>query len=629
MGRHKKISEVYVQRLFARLRSVRPHALRLYDTSAWVFGYFSMAWLQDVVGYSTSAQLLPALVTGLVCGLAFVVLGALFRLHEGRSPVGSFADAVLVTLLSTLVSLAALAVSFYTLDIRISVAVTGPMCALAALLGGRASYRVFRDWVLSRGLGELRVERMPVVVIGAGNGATQLVRDMVRDPACKWLPVALVDDDPYKRHRRLNGVPVVGPTRDLEKVADRHHARTAILAIPSASADLVVRFNTRARLASLDLKVLPSVNDLSNPSHVQIEDVRDIEVSDFLGRQPLETDVAEIAGYLTGRRVLVTGAGGSIGSELCRQISRFEPAELIMVDRDESGLHAVQLSIQGRALLDSGDIELGDIRDERMVLDLFERRLPDVVFHAAALKHLPLLELAPGEAVKTNVWGTQTVLNAAVATGVERFVNISTDKAADPSSVLGHSKRLAEGLTSAAARESDGRFMSVRFGNVLGSRGSVLTTFTAQIARGGPVTVTDPKVTRYFMTIGEAVQLVIQAGAIGGKGNVLVLDMGEPVAIAAMAQQLIDLAGKPIDIVHTGLRPGEKLHEQLFSTGELDHRPHHPLISHADVPPFAPSDAARLTPYGKPEEIRRLLVEGSLSMARDLARTDATMQRRE
>jgi FlaA1/EpsC-like NDP-sugar epimerase len=216
-----------------------------------------------------------------------------------------------------------------------------------------------------------------------------------------------------------------------------------------------------------------------------------------------------------------------------------------------------------------------------------------------------------------------------VATGVERFVNISTDKAADPCSVLGHSKRLAEGLTSAAAAEAGGRYMSVRFGNVLGSRGSVLTTFTAQIARGGPVTVTDPDVTRYFMTIGEAVQLVIQAGAIGGNGNVLVLDMGQPVAISAMAQQLIELAGKPIDIVHTGLREGEKLHEQLFSTGEVDRRPHHPLVAHAHVPPFAPSDAARLTPYGTADEIRRLLVEGTNSMARGLERGDVTARGRE
>jgi FlaA1/EpsC-like NDP-sugar epimerase len=618
-----------LQALLAHLRSVRPFLQRFYDLGAWVLGYFSMAWLQVLVGYSTTAQLRPALITGLSCGLVFLLLAAPLRLHEGRSPVGSFADAVLTSLLAGFISLVALVVSAYTQDVRLSVAVTGPMCVFVLLLGGRAVYRVFRDWARFRVVGARRAEREPVVVIGAGDGAAQLVSDMVRDPSSKWVPVALLDDDPYKRHRRLNGVPVVGSTGDLEKVAVRHDVRTVILAIPSASAEVVRQFNARAQHASLELKVVPNVNDLSNPAHVQIKDVRDIEVSDFLGRQPLETDVAEIAGYLTSRRVLVTGAGGSIGSELCRQIARFAPAELIMLDRDESALHAVQLSMEGRALLDSGDMELADIRDERMILDLFERRRPQVVFHAAALKHLPLLEVAPGEAVKTNVWGTQTVLDAAVATGVERFVNVSTDKAADPCSVLGHSKRLAEGLTSAAAQETEGRFMSVRFGNVLGSRGSVLTTFTAQIARGGPVTITHPDVTRYFMTIGEAVQLVIQAGAIGGDGNALVLDMGEPVAIAAMAQQLIELAGKPIDVVHTGLRQGEKLHEQLFSTGEVDTRPLHPLIAHTYVPPFEASDAARLTPYGKPDEIRRLLVEGTRGMERDLVRGNVAVQGRD
>ena len=357
-----------------------------------------------------------------------------------------------------------------------------------------------------------------------------------------------------------------------------------------------------ANRGGMDLKVVPSVNNLSNPAQVQIEDVRDIEVTDFLGRQPIETDVDAIASYLTGKRVLVTGAGGSIGSELCRQIAKFGPSELIMLDRDESALHAVQLSIHGRALLDSDDTELGDIRDVRFVRELFARRAPHVVFHAAALKHLPLLETSPGEAVKTNVWGTQAVLDAATDAGVERFVNVSTDKAANPCSVLGYSKRLAEGLTSAAARQATGSFMSVRFGNVLGSRGSVLTTFTAQIAKGGPVTVTDPRVTRYFMTIREAVQLVIQAGAFGTNGDVLVLDMGEPIAIQTVAEQLIDLSGKPVEIVYTGLREGEKMHEELFGDDEDDVRPQHPLISHAPVPEYLPPLAQRLDPYDRPDD---------------------------
>lgn len=614
--------------MFALMRLTRPLLQRLFDLGAWVFGYFSMAYLQLAVGYSTSAQLRPALFVGLACGIAFLVLAAPWRLHEGRSPIGSFDDVMLVAFLGGFIAVVTLFLTRYTHVMRLSVAVTGPMSVFVVLLGTRAMYRALRDWALTRQADGGRVERKPVIIVGAGNGAAQLVNDMVRDPSCVWQPVALVDDDPYKRHRRLTGVPVRGTTRDLEKLAHFYDAKTVILAIPSASAMDMRRFNARAKRASLELKVLPSVKDLGNPSHVQIEDVRDIDVSDFLGRQPVETDVSAIAGYLTGRRVLVTGAGGSIGSELCRQIAQYDPAELIMFDRDESALHAVQLSLSGRALLDSDDTELGDIRDERCVMDLFERRRPHVVFHAAALKHLPLLESAPGEAVKTNVWGTHNVLNASVATSVERFVNVSTDKAADPISVLGHSKRLAEGLTSSAAKETAGRFMSVRFGNVLGSRGSVLTTFTAQIARGGPVTVTDPGVTRYFMTIGEAVQLVIQAGAIGSEGNVLVLDMGEPVAIVDVAHQLIDLAGKPVEVIYTGLRDGEKLHERLFSSGEVDRRPFHPLISHVHVPAFAPSDAARLSPYGQRAEVIALLEECSAGMAMELERGSAPRQRR-
>ncbi len=496
--------------------------------------------------------------------------------------------------------------------VRISVMVTAPIVAFVLVMGIRAAYRLVRDWVDLRAPGD-RSTREPVVVIGAGHGADQLITAMIRDPECPWRPVALVDDDPYKRHRRLGGVPVAGGTADFTKVSEKYGATTAILAIPSASVDMVRQFNRDANRAGLDLKVLPSVNNLSNPARVQIEDVRDIEVTDFLGRKPIETDVDIIANYLTNKRVLVTGAGGSIGSELCRQLARFGPAELIMLDRDESALHAVQLSIQGRALLDSGDIELGDIRDSRYVREMFARRAPHVVFHAAALKHLPLLEAAPGEAIKTNVWGTQAVIEAAIEAGVERFVNVSTDKAANPCSVLGYSKRLAEGLTSAAAKQADGLFMSVRFGNVLGSRGSVLTTFTSQIARGGPVTVTDPRVTRYFMTIREAVQLVIQAGALGSAGDVLVLDMGEPIAIKAVAEQLIDLSGKPVEIEYTGLREGEKMHEELFGDEEEDVRPQHPLISHAPVPDYAPALAQRLNAYDAPSAITESLAKACLA----------------
>jgi FlaA1/EpsC-like NDP-sugar epimerase len=299
--------------------------------------------------------------------------------------------------------------------------------------------------------------------------------------------------------------------------------------------------------------------------------------------------------------VLVTGAGGSIGSELCRQIHRFGPAELMMLDRDETALQAVQLSIDPRASLDDPSVILTDLRDTPRVRALFHERRPQVVFHAAALKHLPLLQRYPGEAVKTNILGTLAVLDAAGS--VERFVNISTHKAANPVSVLGLSKRITERITAHAARHRPGTFLSVRFGNVLGSRGSVFTTFSAQIASGGPITVTDPDVTRYFMTIQEAVQLVIQAAAIGADGEALVLEMGRPVRIAEVARQMAELAPEPVEIRFTGLRPGEKRHEDLFGAGEVDRRPIHPLIAHVEVPPLDPARVRQLAADADPDAV--------------------------
>jgi FlaA1/EpsC-like NDP-sugar epimerase/dTDP-4-amino-4,6-dideoxygalactose transaminase len=328
--------------------------------------------------------------------------------------------------------------------------------------------------------------------------------------------------------------------------------------------------------------------------------------SDLLGRSEVDTDVGAVARHLADQRVLVTGAGGSIGSELCRQLWRLGVRQLVMLDRDESGLHAVQLSVQGSALLDSHDVVVCDIRDAEAVAEVFAHHRPDVVFHAAALKHLPLLEMYPGEAVKTNVLGTRNVLAAAAAVGVRRFVNISTDKAADPVSVLGYTKRIGERITARFARDRDGTYLSVRFGNVLGSRGSVLTSFKAQAESGGPLTVTHPDVTRYFMTVEEAVQLVLQAGIIGAPGEVLVLDMGTPVRIADVARRLA-VGPSPVEVVYTGLRPGEKLHEVLFGEGEQDHRPLHPLISHTPAPPL-PLDAIDGL-HGDPEQLRAALRE--------------------
>jgi FlaA1/EpsC-like NDP-sugar epimerase len=292
---------------------------------------------------------------------------------------------------------------------------------------------------------------------------------------------------------------------------------------------------------------------------------------------------------------------------LCRQLYRFGPAELVMLDRDESALHEIQLALHGRALLDSDETVLADIRDPRRIHEVFQRFRPQIVFHAAALKHLPLLERYPAEAAKTNVWGTQHVLQAAAACGTATFVNISTDKAADPVSILGYSKRIAERLTADMARCAGGSYLSVRFGNVLGSRGSVLGALSAQVAAGGPLTVTHPDVTRYFMTADEAVQLVLQAAVIGGSGEVLVLDMGEPVRIADIARRLSARSPDPVDIVFTGLRPGEKLTEDLFGQGEVGDRTRHPLIRHVPVAPLSPELLAGLDPHGHGEALRRAL----------------------
>ena len=432
-----------------------------------------------------------------------------------------------------------------------------------------------------------------ILVYGAGEGGIQMVNTLLRNPQSPYLPVGFLDDNPDTHRLSISGVPVLGGRDQLSQARTRTGATTLLIAIPSADSALIGDISARARELSMDVKVLPAVQNL-NERPLDTSDIRDLTDEDLLGRRKVVIDLQQISDYLVNRRVLVTGAGGSIGSELCRQLARFNPAELIMLDRDESALHEVQLSIHGRALLDTPQTVLADLRDEATINHIFDTRKPEVVFHAAALKHLPLLERYPLEAYQTNVLGTLTLLNAAQRTGVGVFVNISTDKAANPISVLGYSKRIAERVTAAVGQSAkSGKYMSVRFGNVLGSRGSVLMSFRDQIAKGGPLTVTHRGVTRYFMTISEAVQLVIQAGAIGSSGEALVLDMGTPVSIYDVAKQLVTNSGKPVEIEIVGLRAGEKVHEELFGDGEIDTRPRHPLISHV---PVESVDLGLLTP---------------------------------
>ena len=531
------------------------------------------------------------------------VTGYIVGIYRRRWRYGSF-DEVQGLILSALITTIILwVIRFFDTSVDAfprSAIVAGGILGLFFTAASRYSWRLIREQ-LRRPSAQNSTK---LLIYGAGEGGIQIVNTMLRNPSSQYLPVAFLDDNTKTHRLRISGVPVLGGRNEIAKVAQRTGASALLIAIPSADSTVVNEIVEIARNSKLNVKILPVVQSLDD-RQVDAADIRDLTDEDLLGRRRVKIDLDEISQYLVNRRVLVTGAGGSIGSELCRQLVRFNPSEIIMLDRDESALHEVQLSIYGRALLDTPQTVLADLRDERAINEIFDSRKPQVVFHAAALKHLPLLERYPHEAYQTNVLGTATVLNAAQRTGVEVFVNISTDKAANPISVLGFSKKIAERLTAdLASRTNQGKYISVRFGNVLGSRGSVLMSFRDQIAKGGPVTVTHRGVTRYFMTISEAVQLVVQAGAIGRTGEVLVLDMGKPVNIHDVAEQLVKNSGKPIKIEVVGLRVGEKVHEELFAEGETDERPRHPLISHVAAKPI---NQASLTK--NPNNSRELMIK--------------------
>lgn len=557
--------------------------LLLLDALAWTLSLivFTMLRFEGLGEGFPWAETFTA--AGIAIGIHLMVGTALW-LYDGRYAVGCRDESVAlsksVALTTLLLELTSLLFPGGRL-LPASVPIAAGVGALCLSVASRLLWRSLRE-SLDRPQGAA-----PALVLGAGNAGMQLVRNMLTDHNSPYIPVGLLDDDPSKRYLRLDGIPVLGDRRSLASAVERTGAHVLVIAVPSGRSELFRDVSEAARPLHLKVKVLPSLSQVLSGS-VGFRDLRDIDITDLLGREPVDTDVEASAGYLRGKRVLVTGAGGSIGSELCRQLTRFEPAKLLMLDRDESALHSLQLSITGRALLDTEDVVLADIRDPEALRAIFERHRPHVVFHAAALKHLPMLEQYPPEAWKTNVLGSANVLEAARNSGVEVFVNISTDKAANPTSVLGFSKRMAERLTAGVAEESSGKYVSVRFGNVLGSRGSVLPAFAEQIAKGGPITVTHPDVTRFFMMIPEACELVIQAAAVGRDGEAMVLDMGQPVRILDVAKQMIRMSGrKDVEIVYTGLREGEKMHEELFGASEGQRHTSHTLIDAVPVPPLA------------------------------------------
>ncbi len=456
------------------------------------------------------------------------------------------------------------------------------------LLGLVAGTRLAARTIFERPAASRLVARgKEVIVVGAGDAGQLVIREMQRSRQLGYTPIGIVDDDPRKKNLRVHGVRVLGTIEELPHILRDNKPDELLIAIPSASGEDRQKVVEIARRAGVPVKTLPGLYELISDDDNLAGRIRPVQVEDVLGREPVEVDVAAISEYLAGETVLVTGAGGSIGSELCRQIARAGPARLVLVDQGETALFEIERELVDEREFTASIPVLADVSDRTRIRSVFERYRPGVVFHAAAYKHVPLMEANPLESVRNNVLATRVIAETAVEFEAKRFVLISTDKALNPRAVYGQCKAVCEWIVEAYGSRDDvpTRFVAVRFGNVLGSAGSVITIFKRQIEQGGPVTITHPEMTRYFMTTPEAVSLVVQAGAIGGGGEIFVLDMGEPVGILDLARDMIRLSGKeperdiPIDFI--GVRAGEKLHEQLWGADEEVAETGHPKISRA------------------------------------------------
>jgi FlaA1/EpsC-like NDP-sugar epimerase len=477
----------------------------------------------------------------------------------------------------------------------------------------RLAWRLWRE----RTLGGSGARTVPTLVIGADHAGVSLVQELRRRHSGEesLQPLGFVDPDPRLTGHLVEGLRVFGTLADVPRVLRAERPEVAVVANPELPARAVRELAAACAAAGVRLKTVPAMSELPPGGRLSLARVRDVRLEDLLGRAPAPAADDDVGAFLRGRRVLVTGAGGSIGAELARQVARFAPAELVLVDHAENGLYYIERELAASMPGCAMRAVVGDLCDAEGVEALVARARPEIVLHAAAHKHVPLLEQAPREAVRNNVVGTRLLLDAAMRHGVAHFVLISTDKAVNPSSVMGASKRVCERLVQAASRHGPGHFCAVRFGNVLGSDGSVVPLFQRQIERGGPLTVTDPEVTRYFMTIPEAVRLVLQAAAMGRGGEVYLLDMGEPVKVLDLARQLIRLAGlregEDVDIVFTGLRPGEKLHEELHSHAEQARMTRRERILLWDL---APEDEASLR--AQVAELERVAVSGDAASIR-------------
>jgi len=502
--------------------------------------------------------------------LIYLVIFLLFGLYNRLWQYASISELISIVYAVTVGTISVVIVICFLAPMRYpnTVAVLLWLTTTFLIGGSRFLGRILQDSVFN-----LHLSGIPkrILIIGAGDAGALAVRELKNSNYREGYPVGIIDDDPQKQKLRLMGIPVLGTRKDITRVIRSHKAEEIIIAMPSAPGDVIRDMTEICEKSGLVIKIIPGIYNYFS-GQVESLKIREVQIEDLLGREQVNLDIEEVAGYLTGETVLITGAGGSIGSELCRQICSFKPQKLILAGRGENSIFDIEQELRSDYPEIKVVTEILDVKDREKVELVFSRFKPGVVFHAAAHKHVPLMERNPEEALKNNILGTYNVAEISDVTQVKTFVLISTDKAINPTSIMGATKRVAEMIIQSIDRQSQTRFVAVRFGNVLGSRGSVIPTFKKQIAKGGPVTVTHPEMVRYFMTIPEAAQLVIQAGAMAQGGEVFILDMGKPVKIVDLARDLIRLSGFQVDvdikIEYTGIRPGEKLYEELLTADE-------------------------------------------------------------
>ncbi|MDR7238756.1 polysaccharide biosynthesis protein [Neobacillus drentensis] len=527
--------------------------------------YISYLTLNPGINIFKNPMLLASALTLLICHHLFASIYKLYQKAWEYASVGEL-NAIVKAVTFTIAVTAVVQELFFD-NIYVRALMITWMLHVLLIGGSRFSWRMFRDSYMSK---QQSVKR--TLIVGAGAGGTMVARQLHHNHEIDLKPVAFIDDDTKKYKLDILGIPVVGNSSYITEAVEKYKIDNIVIAIPSLGQKELNRIFEECAKTKAKTQIIPKLEDLMT-GKISVNQFREVQVEDLLGREPVELDIGSISEYVTGKTVLVTGAGGSIGSEICRQICKFNPGKIVLVGHGENSIYLIDMELR-RKYQNQMEIVpvIGDIQDRMRMFDVMEEHKPFVVYHAAAHKHVPLMEYNPREAVKNNIFGTRNVAEAANTFGVNTFVMISSDKAVNPPNVMGATKRFAEMIIQSLAVNSNTKFVAVRFGNVLGSRGSVIPLFKKQIQAGGPVTVTHEDMTRYFMTIPEASRLVIQAGSLARGGEVFVLDMGEPVKIVDLAKNVIKLSGYTIEEIglrFTGLRPGEKMYEELLNENEV------------------------------------------------------------